>query len=182
LCSGQKIIAPAIVDAFTVQVWYRGPGDANRSRAGLRSESPGPSFPPSERRRANLKNEQVPSGLLIPRATAMRSHREIHPSPMAYILKGKVSSLRLMAIIWTASSDAAWQACGEAAARGGLGSAQAVTTIESQAPSRPGPGPGFLSPSISESDHSLATVGEHSENGPGVGPRIGQEANLKDSD
>jgi hypothetical protein len=44
---------------------------------------------------------------------------------MVYILKGKVSWLRLMAIIWTASSDAARQACGEAAAR--WGSAQAVT-------------------------------------------------------
>ena len=41
---------------------------------------------------------------------------------MVYMMKGKVSSLRLMAIIWTASSDAARQAaCGdsgsEAAAR-----------------------------------------------------------------
>jgi hypothetical protein len=35
--------------------------------------------------------------------------------PMVYILKGKVSSLHLMAIIWTASSHAARQACGEAA-------------------------------------------------------------------
>jgi chromosome condensin MukBEF MukE localization factor len=34
------------------------------------------------------------------------------------------SSLRLMAIIWTASSDAARQACGEAAVR--WGNAQAV--------------------------------------------------------
>jgi hypothetical protein len=33
---------------------------------------------------------------------------------MVYILKGKVSWLRLMAIIWTASSDAARrQACGD---------------------------------------------------------------------
>jgi hypothetical protein len=44
---------------------------------------------------------------------------------MVYILKGKVSSLRLMAIIWTASSDAALQACSEALAH--WGSAQAVT-------------------------------------------------------
>jgi hypothetical protein len=36
---------------------------------------------------------------------------------MVYILKGKVSWLRLLAIIWTASSDAARQACGKAAAR-----------------------------------------------------------------
>ena len=39
--------------------------------------------------------------------------------------EGKVSCLRLMAIIWTASSDAARQACGKAAAR--WGNAQAVT-------------------------------------------------------
>jgi hypothetical protein len=41
---------------------------------------------------------------------------------MVYILKGKVSGFklrrRLMAIIWTASSDAARQACGEAATAG----------------------------------------------------------------
>jgi hypothetical protein len=46
---------------------------------------------------------------------------------MVYILKGKVSSLRLMAIIWTASSDAGRQACGKAAARWPGGNAQAVT-------------------------------------------------------
>jgi hypothetical protein len=61
------------------------------------------------------KNEQFP--LFIPRATARRSHRGIRP--MVYILKGKVSWLRLMAIRWTASSDAARQACGKAAARWG---------------------------------------------------------------
>jgi len=44
---------------------------------------------------------------------------------MVYMMKGKVSSLRLMAIIWTASSDAARQACGKAAAH--WGNAQAVT-------------------------------------------------------
>ena len=44
---------------------------------------------------------------------------------MVYILKGKVSWLCLMAIIWTASSDAARQACGKAAAR--WGNAQALT-------------------------------------------------------
>jgi hypothetical protein len=44
---------------------------------------------------------------------------------MVYILKGKVSWLHLVAIIWTASSDAARQACGKAAAR--WGNAQAVT-------------------------------------------------------
>jgi hypothetical protein len=44
---------------------------------------------------------------------------------MVYILNGKVPWLRLMAIIWTASSDAARQACGKAAAR--WGNAQAVT-------------------------------------------------------
>jgi hypothetical protein len=53
-------------------------------------------------------------------ATARRGHRGIRP--MVYMLKGKVSSLRLIAITWTASSDAARplrQACkwGEAAAR-----------------------------------------------------------------
>jgi hypothetical protein len=35
---------------------------------------------------------------------------------MVYILKGKVSWLRLVAITWTASSYAARQACGKAAA------------------------------------------------------------------
>jgi hypothetical protein len=45
---------------------------------------------------------------------------------MVYILKRKkVSWLRLMAIIWAASSDAARQACGKAADR--WGNAQAVT-------------------------------------------------------
>ena len=64
---------------------------------------------------------------------------------MVYILKGKVSSiwLRLMAIIWTASSDAARQpearACGKAAARCQGGNAEAVD----------GPGPGH---SYSESE------------------------------
>jgi hypothetical protein len=54
---------------------------------------------------------------------------------MVYILKGKVSSLRLMAIIWTASSDAArrdrdsgWRQAAGAAARWGI--AQAVTLIQ----------------------------------------------------
>jgi hypothetical protein len=49
---------------------------------------------------------------------------------MVYVLKGKVSWLRLMAIIWTASSDAARQACGKAAAR--WGNAQAVTDRDSE--------------------------------------------------
>ena len=57
---------------------------------------------------------------------------------MVYILKGKVSWLRLVAIIWTASSDAARQACGKAAAR--WGNAQAVTLNPSRRAS-PGPGP-----------------------------------------
>jgi hypothetical protein len=43
------------------------------------------------------------------------------------MLKRKVSWLRLMAIIWTASSDAARQACGKAEARWIGGNAQAVT-------------------------------------------------------
>ncbi len=51
--------------------------------------------------------------------------RDTSHGDMVYILKGKVSSLRLMAIIWTASSGAALQAFGEAAAS--WGSAQAVT-------------------------------------------------------
>jgi hypothetical protein len=46
---------------------------------------------------------------------------------MVYMLKGKVSWLRLVAIIWTASSDAARQACGNAAARCQWRNAQAVT-------------------------------------------------------
>jgi hypothetical protein len=52
---------------------------------------------------------------------------------MIYILKGKVSCLRLMAIIWTASSDVARQACGKAAAR--WGNAQAVTVTVTGDPS-----------------------------------------------
>jgi hypothetical protein len=42
---------------------------------------------------------------------------------MVYILKRKVSSLRLMAIIWIASTDVARQpeACGKAAGRWGPG-------------------------------------------------------------
>jgi cell division inhibitor SulA len=44
---------------------------------------------------------------------------------MVYILKGKVSWLLLVVIIWTASSDEARQACGKAAAH--WGNAQAVT-------------------------------------------------------
>jgi hypothetical protein len=43
-------------------------------------------------------------------------------------LKVKVSWLRLMAIKWTASSDAARQACGKAAAR--WGNAQAVAQTQ----------------------------------------------------
>jgi hypothetical protein len=50
---------------------------------------------------------------------------------MVYMLEGKVSWLRLIAIIWTASSDAAREeACGEAAAR--WGNAQAVTELQLQ--------------------------------------------------
>jgi hypothetical protein len=67
------------------------------------------------------KNEQFL--LLTPRVTARRSHSWI--CPMVYILKGKVSWLLLMAIIWTISSDAALQACSKVAAR--WGNAQAVT-------------------------------------------------------
>jgi hypothetical protein len=52
------------------------------------------------------------------------------------ILKGKVSSLRLMAIIFTASSDAARQACGEASAR--WGNAQPVTFYRQILKSRSG--------------------------------------------
>jgi hypothetical protein len=48
--------------------------------------------------------------------------------------KGKVNSLLLIAIIWTASSDAARQACGEAAAR--WGNAQAVAGNGKAQPSR----------------------------------------------
>ncbi len=55
---------------------------------------------------------------------------------MVYILNGKVSCLRLMATIWTASSDAARQACGKAAAR--WGSAQAVTFYRPISKSRTG--------------------------------------------
>ena len=57
------------------------------------------------------KMNKSPRGLgpyiskFIPRATARRGHRGIRP--MVYILKAQVSSLRLMANIWTASSDAA---------------------------------------------------------------------------
>jgi hypothetical protein len=99
--------------------------------------------PPEEKRAERAKNEKFP--LFIPRAAARRSHRGIRP--MVYILKGKVSSiwLRLMAIIWTASSDAARQpearACGnlKAAARCQWGNAEAVD----------GPGPGH---SYSESE------------------------------
>jgi hypothetical protein len=67
---------------------------------------------PEEKRAERAKKEQF--SLFIPWATARRSHRGIRP--MVYILKGKVSLLRLMVIIWTASSDAARQACGKAAA------------------------------------------------------------------
>ena len=45
---------------------------------------------------------------------------------MVCILKGKVSSLPLMAIIWTASSNVAQQACGEATAASRWGNAQAA--------------------------------------------------------
>jgi hypothetical protein len=57
---------------------------------------------------------------------------------MVYILKGEVSWLRLMAFIWpgTASSDAARQACGKAAAR--WGNAQAVTFYQPISKSRSG--------------------------------------------
>ena len=61
--------------------------------------------------------------LFIQRATARRGHRGIRP--MVYVLKGKVSWSRQMAIIWTASWDTARQACCKAAAR--WGNAQAVT-------------------------------------------------------
>ncbi len=54
---------------------------------------------------------------------------------MVYILKGKVSWLRLVAIIWTASSDAARQACGKAAAaRTRRGNAQVVTSFRRRFP------------------------------------------------
>jgi hypothetical protein len=89
---------------------------------------------PEEKRAERAKNEQFP--LFIPRATARRGHCGIRP--MVYILKGKVSSLRQMTIIWTrtASSDAARQACGEAAAS--WGSAQAVTFYRPISKSRSG--------------------------------------------
>jgi hypothetical protein len=58
-----------------------------------------------------LKKRTIP--LFIPLATARHCHSGI--CPMAYMLKGKVSWLRLVAIIWNTSSDAARQACGKAA-------------------------------------------------------------------
>jgi hypothetical protein len=76
---------------------------------------------PEEKLAEQAKNEKIP--LLIPLATARSSHRWI--CSMVYMLKEKVSSLRMMAITWTAFSDAALQACCKAAAH--WGNAQAVT-------------------------------------------------------
>jgi hypothetical protein len=88
-------------------------------RGTIKSVRPPPPVTLPEKKRAErAKNEQFP--LFILRATATRSHRGIRP--MVYILKGKVSWLRLVAIIWTASSHAApGPAAGLRQSRGPLG-------------------------------------------------------------
>jgi hypothetical protein len=79
---------------------------------------------PEEKQAGRGKNEQFP--LFFQLATARHSHRWMRPT--VYMLKGKVSWLLLMAIILTASSNAALQACCKAAAR--WGNAQAVTPCQ----------------------------------------------------
>jgi hypothetical protein len=86
-----------------------------------------------------LRVGSEPSGQKMndsPCSSSEQRQRAAIAGPMIYILKGKVSWLRLMAIIWTASSDAARQACGEAAAC--WGNAQAVTFYRPISKSRSG--------------------------------------------